>query len=188
MAKVAVIYVEKTKHILACVTTLAGDPDPQTPVADLVGGGIPLRSSSTGGPVVFFPSDSQRLKVAVLEVQRSNLVDLLAAPQSYSISGSPLTLSARNTDATSVVLNPKTPPFPSLSFTYTASSNPGPLNCICAVQSNVNSLGKTNPATLAVDTLTSTSVSSPFAYSMHVSTQANDAFVLLVEGVSPVIP
>src|SRR5262249_2913561 len=85
MAKVAVIYVATTRHVLACFTTTA-DVDAKAVGTDFVGGYIPLRDPNGRDQTVFFPSDSKALDFTVIDVKSAaTLAQLLLKPMAFSI-------------------------------------------------------------------------------------------------------
>jgi hypothetical protein len=173
MAKVAVIYIAQTKHVLACVTT-AGDLDPKTKVTDLVDKGVLLRHSKGEGEVVFLPSANDALKLVSADVDGDALKELLATAANMSIPDekSPMT-SAGTTNITG------TAPAASIQFSFTAPGKT--LQCVLAHQRGPAS--SDNPATVITDVINPADTSK----TINVDYRVGDFLALFVEGFLPVV-
>jgi hypothetical protein len=177
MAKVGVIYIADTKHVLACFT-VAGTLDDKTTVADVVGKGLTLRAAKGGGPCVFFPSANDVLKMVVADLPADTLAKFVAAPADQSVSDdkTPSPTNGR-IPFTHVAFQPAGNPT-RIHFTFAGS---GSRKCVLAHQHDPP--GDTNPASLITDAIDLGAGSKD----INVNYQPGDFVALFVEGFLPIV-
>jgi len=174
MAKVGVIYIPQTKHVLACVT-VSGELDPKTTVADLVDTGVPLRDPSGNGQVVMFPSANDALKLVVADVTGDALKEVLTAPARMSIPDEKVPGETPGVAKLSAV----TLPAASIKFTFTAPGKT--LQVVLAHQRGA--VASDNPASLIPDVVNPTDTSK----TINVDYRVGDHIALFFEGFLPIV-